>query len=90
MKYLEAIINELKITGAAGCLSDRGEETLKEFERIKIILERLDEVKYVMEFASEIIYDNELDNEKNKENWTIGTSIDNQIDFLKSVNEITD
>ena len=43
-------------------------------------------LEYVLKFALEVIEDNDLQNTKNKDNWKIGESIDQELEKLNNKN----
>ena len=44
--------------------------------------EELDQLCYVLKFALQVIEDNDLQQTKNKDNWRIGQSLENQIEIV--------
>ena len=44
--------------------------------------EELDQLCYVLKFALQVIEDNDLQQTKNKDNWRIGQSLENQIEVV--------
>lgn len=52
-------------------------------DELKELFEKLDEINYVMKFASDVIHDNELNETRNRSNWEIGSSLEDCIEYIK-------
>ena len=47
------------------------------------IVEERKDIKYILEFALQVIEDNELENTTNKENWIIGKTLEKAINLIQ-------
>ncbi len=59
------------------------DDTKAIIDELKELLEKLDEINYVMKFASDVIHDNELNETRNRRNLEIGSSLEDCIEYIK-------